>query len=109
MKKALLATLLAAISWTAVAAENILKSQDMVAYRADSVCARTCHMAGVYGAPRAFDADAWKPRLAKGMDKLVASVKNGFKAMPPQRGGCSDCTDADYEALIDYLSSPKMK
>lgn len=65
-----------------------------------------CHSSGVANAPKAFDAEAWKPRLAKGMDKLLLSVKNGLNAMPP-RGMCPDCSDADYKALISYMSTPK--
>ena len=65
-----------------------------------------CHAAGVAGAPKFGSAEDWKPRLAKGVDKLVLSVKNGLNAMPP-RGMCADCTDADYKALIQYMSTPK--
>ena len=66
-----------------------------------------CHgNPGIPAAPKAFDAEAWKPRLAKGIDALLHSVKNGFNAMPPG-GMCTDCTDADYKALIKYMSTPK--
>jgi cytochrome c5 len=65
-----------------------------------------CHASGVANAPKFGSADDWKPRLDKGMDKLVLSVKNGLNAMPP-RGMCADCTDADYKALIQYMSTPK--
>ena len=62
-----------------------------------------CHASGAAGAPKTHDAAAWAPRLAKGMDVLVGSVKNGLNAMPP-RGLCMDCTDAEYKALIEYMS-----
>jgi cytochrome c5 len=75
-----------------------------VADRYNKTCV-VCHAAGVANAPKAFT-DDWKPRLAKGMDTLVASVKAGMNAMPP-RGMCNDCTDADYKALITYMSTPK--
>ena len=65
-----------------------------------------CHASGVAGAPKFGSADDWKPRLAKGIDKLVLSVKGGLNAMPP-RGMCPDCSDADYTALIKYMSTPK--
>jgi cytochrome c5 len=61
---------------------------------------------GVAGAPKAFDAAAWAPRLATGMDALVASVTNGKNAMPP-RGLCMDCTADQYKLLINYMSTPK--
>lgn len=64
-----------------------------------------CHNAGAAGAPKTGDAAAWAPKLEKGMDALVQSVKNGLNAMPP-KGMCFDCTDEDYVALIKYMSTP---
>ena len=60
----------------------------------------------VAGAPKAFDAAAWEPRLATGMDALIQSVTNGKNAMPP-RGLCMDCTPEQYKALIEYMSTPQ--
>ena len=74
----------------------------------NTACA-ACHTpqtAPMLGAPAAFDAAAWAPRLEKGMDTLVNSVTNGFNAMPP-RGLCMDCTAEQYKALITYMSTPK--
>ena len=65
-----------------------------------------CHAAGIVKAPKTGSAEAWKPRLAKGMDTLVLSAKKGMGAMPP-RALCNDCTDADYKALIQYMATPK--
>ena len=65
-----------------------------------------CHAAGVAGAPKTGDAEAWKPRLDKGMETLVGSVTNGLNAMPP-KGMCTDCSDEDYEALIKHMSAAK--
>ncbi len=65
-----------------------------------------CHATGAAGAPKVGDAAAWKPRLAKGQDALLKSVKNGLNAMPA-KGMCNDCTDAEYKALIQYLSTGK--
>lgn len=64
-----------------------------------------CHNAGAAGAPKTGDAAAWAPKLEKGMDALVQSVKNGLNAMPP-KGMCFDCTDEEYAALIEYMSTP---
>ena len=99
MKKLLIAVALMATSWLAAAADQA------VVDRYNKACT-FCHAAGVSGAPKAFVAEDWKPRLAKGTDKLLASVKNGLNAMPP-RGMCTDCSDADYKALIQYMSTPK--
>lgn len=65
-----------------------------------------CHAAAVAGAPKTGDAEAWKPRLDKGMDTIVASVVNGMNAMPP-KGMCMDCSEEDYAALINYMATPK--
>lgn len=64
-----------------------------------------CHSTGAAGAPKAHDAAAWQPRMAKGMPALLASVKNGLNAMPPT-GMCAACTDADYTALIEFMAAP---
>ncbi len=66
----------------------------------------TCHVAGIAGAPKTGDAEAWKPRMEKGMDALVVSVNNGLNAMPP-KGMCTDCSDDDYKALIEYMATAK--
>ena len=65
-----------------------------------------CHAAGAAGAPKTGVAEAWEPRLAKGLDTLVSSVENGLKAMPP-KGMCFDCTSEDYRALITLMATPK--
>jgi cytochrome c5 len=64
-----------------------------------------CHSSGAAGAPKTGDAAAWEPRMAKGMDAMVASVKNGLNAMPAT-GLCGDCTDEEYKALIEYMATP---
>lgn len=63
-----------------------------------------CHDQGVAGAPKTGDAAAWGPRMEKGMDTLMASVKNGLNAMPPM-GMCMDCSDEEYMELIKYMAS----
>jgi cytochrome c5 len=42
--------------------------------------------------------------MAKGMEVLVASVRNGLNAMPPG-GLCNSCSDEDYAALITYMAA----
>ncbi|MFK7730090.1 MAG: cytochrome c5 family protein [Pseudomonadales bacterium] len=68
----------------------------------------SCHLSGAVGAPRTHDESAWMPKLAKGMPALIASINNGLNGMPP-KGMCYDCTDAQYEALIDFMAGPKPK
>lgn len=63
---------------------------------------QACHVAGVAGAPKLGDKAAWAPRIAKGNDALLASVKNGLNAMPPM-GACMSCSDAELSAAIAYM------
>lgn len=63
-----------------------------------------CHGTGAAGAPILGDADAWAPRMEKGMDAVMANVVNGVNAMPP-KGLCFTCTDDDLAALVVYMSS----
>ena len=63
-----------------------------------------CHAVGVAGAPATGNAEAWAPRMEKGMEALVASVRNGLNAMPAG-GLCNSCSDEDYAALITYMST----
>ncbi|WP_269455106.1 c-type cytochrome [Microbulbifer elongatus] len=78
---------------------------DAVADKYQKSC-HICHDTGVANAPKVHDVEAWKPRMDKGMDALLNSVKNGLNAMPPG-GMCPDCSDEDYKALINYMASPK--
>jgi cytochrome c5 len=64
---------------------------------------QACHAAGVAGAPKLGDKAAWAPRIAKGNDALLASVKGGLNAMPP-KGGCMTCGDAELSAAIVYMT-----
>ena len=61
-----------------------------------------CHGTGAAGAPKLGDAAAWAPRIAAGMDSLIANATNGLKAMPP-KGLCMTCSDAELLGAIEYL------
>ena len=63
---------------------------------------QACHVAGVAGAPKLGDKDAWAPRLAKGNDAMLASVLNGLNAMPP-KGGCMSCSEEELRAAMEYI------
>ena len=67
-------------------------------------CAR-CHEAGVGGAPRIGDREAWIPRLKPGFDTVVRSAINGHGGMPA-RGGMADLTDAELRSAITYMINP---
>ncbi|TDG15817.1 cytochrome c5 family protein [Seongchinamella unica] len=83
-------------------ASSAMAEPDMDKY--NKSCA-VCHATGAANAPKTGDAAAWEPRLAKGMDVLVASVNSGLNAMPP-KGMCFDCSDEDYKAMIEFMSKP---
>ena len=96
MKKLLILAL------TAVFASSAFAADEAIVAKYNQSCG-ICHGSGAAGAPKTGAADAWAPRLEKGMDALVASVVNGLNAMPP-KGMCNDCTADDYRALINYMS-----
>lgn len=63
----------------------------------------TCHQAGVLGAPKTGSKAQWKKALDKGMPTMLKNVKAGYKNMPA-RGLCDNCSDADYQALINFMT-----
>ncbi len=75
---------------------------DKAKQTADSVCT-ACHLAGVAGAPKLGDKEAWAARAEKGLDGMVQVVVAGQGGMPP-RGG-SDLTEAEIAEAIEYLMS----
>ncbi|QKE65078.1 cytochrome c5 family protein [Aquipseudomonas campi] len=96
MKKVLIA-----VAALCALSANVQAAQDAEAVYAKACAA--CHDGQLPIAPKRGDKAAWEPRLAKGMDALVASVTNGLNAMPP-RGLCMDCTAEDYQAVIKVMS-----
>ena len=69
----------------------------------DAVCT-VCHAAGVAGAPKSGDKDAWAPRIKQGADALYQAALKGKGAMPP-KGGNTAVPDADVKAAVDYMVS----
>ena len=63
-----------------------------------------CHASGAAGAPKLGDKGAWEPRLAQGLDALVATSIKGKGAMPP-RGTCGTCSDEDLRVAVEYMVS----
>jgi cytochrome c5 len=64
-----------------------------------------CHGAGVGGAPKIGDQNAWIPRIKNGIDYLVASAIHGHGGMP-SRGGLATLTDNEIRGAIIYMFSP---
>ncbi|MFC3283954.1 c-type cytochrome [Litchfieldella rifensis] len=66
-----------------------------------NVC-MACHDTGAAGAPKKGDAEAWAPRLDKGVETLYDHAINGVGAMPP-KGGNPNLSDAEVKAAVDHL------
>lgn len=96
MKKLVMLSAIAGIAFSS----NVMAQDGKAVY--EKACA-TCHSIGLAGAPKFQNKEEWAPRLAKGMDALVASVNNGMNAMP-SKGACIDCTDEDFKAAIKYMA-----
>lgn len=67
----------------------------------EAVC-KTCHDAGLAGAPKFGDHAAWAPRVAKGKAALYEHALKGFNAMPA-KGSRTDLSDELIKAGVDYL------
>lgn len=65
---------------------------------------QACHATGAAGAPKVGDKEAWAPRIATGIDAMLATSIAGKGAMPP-RGACASCSDDDLKAAIEYMVS----
>ncbi len=71
----------------------------------DAACG-VCHAAGIAGAPKYADADAWTARIEQGRDTLYEHAINGFtgsSGMMPAKGGRTDIADDDIKAAVDYM------
>ena len=102
MKQLLIASSIAYLAMTSLVTQA---ADQAISDRYSKSCA-VCHASGAAGAPITGNAAQWAPRLEKGMDVLVASVDKGMNAMPP-KGMCFDCTPEEFQALIQYMATPK--
>lgn len=98
MKKFALAAALAGLYF----ASAPVSAADAIEAKYNKTCV-ACHGSGAAGAPKKGDKAAWAPRLKQGEATLLAHIHSGIRAMPA-KGLCMDCTDADYKALIKYMS-----
>jgi cytochrome c5 len=71
------------------------------------VC-KTCHDAGLAGAPKTGDKPQWTARLAEGEKTLVQHAIAGFQGkvgvMPP-KGGNPDLTDDEVHRAVVYIAN----
>jgi cytochrome c5 len=72
----------------------------------NSAC-NACHGSGAGGAPVTGNAEAWAPRIAKGIDVLYDHAINGFDgdAVTPMlaKGGRADLSDDEVRSAVDYM------
>ena len=66
------------------------------------VC-KTCHEAGLVGAPKLGDKAAWAPRIKRGINALYASAINGKDQMPP-KGGNRNLADIEVQRGVVYMA-----
>jgi cytochrome c5 len=73
----------------------------------DQVC-KTCHGAGIAGAPKVGDKPAWTARLAQGEKVLFQHAIAGFQGknglMPP-KGGNPDLADVEVERAVVLMAN----
>lgn len=65
-----------------------------------------CHENGDGGAPMTGDAEDWKQRVAKGMNKVRDNAVEGFEGatgIMPAKGGYETLTDEEVIAITDYM------
>ena len=67
------------------------------------VCS-ACHAAGLAGAPKFGDVEAWAPRIAQGYDTLVSHAVNGIRAMPA-KGGNPNLSDAEVARAVAHMAN----
>jgi len=94
---------IAVIAGTLSAMSAAMQVQASGADTYNSKC-MACHASGAAGAPKLGDNAAWAPRIATGMDAMLASVTTGKGAMPP-KGTCADCSADDLAAAVEYMVS----
>jgi cytochrome c5 len=71
------------------------------------VC-KTCHDAGLAGAPKIGDKGAWAPRIAQTQPSVTQHAIAGFQGktgvMPP-KGGNADLTDTEVGRAVVYMAN----
>lgn len=71
----------------------------------DSSCG-VCHAAGVAGAPKLGDVEAWTERIAQGQEVLIKHAIEGFQGktgVMPAKGGFVNLSDAEVGAAVRYM------
>jgi cytochrome c5 len=65
-----------------------------------------CHGAGIAGAPKFGDAQAWAGRIEQGLDKLTEHAITGYQGdfgFMPAKGGNASLSDASVRAAVQHM------
>jgi len=87
----------AAVAATAPAAGGERSGQQVVAL----TCGK-CHEAGIGGAPKIGDRNAWIQRAKRGLDSVYRSALKGHAGMPA-RGGMADLSDVEVKRAVEFM------
>lgn len=87
-------------SGTAVAPQKKLTIED--GKRIYEENCSVCHNSGFQKAPKPGDITAWKPMVDQGFLDTYINVITGRHGHP-QRGACSNCSDAEIKAAVKYM------
>jgi cytochrome c5 len=71
-----------------------------------NVCIACHNPPGAGGAPPLGDAEAWAPRISKGMDALNNNALNGFSGetgVMPKKGERLDLSDEEITRAVEYM------
>jgi cytochrome c5 len=71
------------------------------------VC-KTCHEAGLAGAPKLGDKAAWAPRIAQGESVMVQHATAGFQGKAgamPAKGGNTELTDGEVHRAVVFMAN----
>ena len=96
---------LAIVADTPDSAGSALPVPEDAAALYEAVC-KTCHGAGIAGAPKVGDKAAWAPRIAQGADTLHRHSIEGYTGkagVMPAKGGRADLADELIAAGVDYM------
>jgi cytochrome c5 len=97
---AMLAERVKPIGELAIAGPKVLLTGDKLY---ESLC-KTCHEAGLAGAPKFGDATAWAKVIAQGQATTVQHAITGIRAMPP-KGGNPDLTDEEVAGGVVFMAN----
>jgi len=67
----------------------------------EQTCA-ACHAAGLAGAPKIGDKEAWSAHIEHGLEHMVESVIKGKGAMPA-KGGNASLSDDEVKAAVSFI------